>query len=101
MKHTKVNPLLVVTLLWQISFAQDSCEGALTPSYSAPAVADGYAATLIADSLTSPRGIKFDSQGALLVVQRGVGISVHTLANGDGDCGMSKGYSSFYARPCS
>jgi hypothetical protein len=93
MQLTLVNSLLVGSSLlqpWQslVSAQQEgSCAEALTPSYVAPAVADGYAARLIADSLTEPRSIKFDGQGALLVVQQNVGISVHNLVNGEDGCG--------------
>ncbi|SMQ46525.1 unnamed protein product [Zymoseptoria tritici ST99CH_1A5] len=87
MQPALVKSLLITSFLWQsLVSAQQTCEGALTPSYVAPAVADGYTARLIADSLTEPRSIKFDSQGALLVVQQNVGISVHTLVDGENDC---------------
>lgn len=51
-----------------------ACPTVLSPSYSAPVVGSGWTAQLVARNLTSPRSILFDSEGALLVVQQGVGI---------------------------
>ncbi|KAI5369238.1 putative soluble quinoprotein glucose/sorbosone dehydrogenase [Septoria linicola] len=62
------------------------CSSTLTASYAAPSLAPGYRAQIIANGLTNPRGIKFDNQGALLVVQQGVGISAHTIADAGNDC---------------
>ena len=54
--------------------ASSSCASALQPSYPAPSLAPGYTAQLIAANLTKPRGLVFDSEGHLLVVQQQVGI---------------------------
>ncbi|KAH8881416.1 soluble quino protein glucose dehydrogenase [Thozetella sp. PMI_491] len=63
-----------------------ACPTVLTPSYSAPVVGGGYTAQLIAGNLQRPRGILFDSNGALLVVQQGVGISHITFDDKGGTC---------------
>ena len=57
------------------ALASNSCASALQPSYPAPSLAPGYTAQLIATNLTKPRGLIFDSQGHLLVVQQQVGIT--------------------------
>lgn len=41
---------------------------------------------LVATGLTSPRGIQFDSNGNLLVVEKGRGISWLSLADNGGAC---------------
>ncbi|KAI9804309.1 MAG: hypothetical protein M1833_007116 [Piccolia ochrophora] len=62
------------------------CSDVLTPVYPAPSVLPGYRAQLVADGLTEPRGILFDSVGHLLVVQQGVGISNLELEDNGGTC---------------
>ncbi|KAI7662954.1 soluble quino protein glucose dehydrogenase [Hortaea werneckii] len=62
------------------------CGSTFTTDHPAPQVADGYVARLVADSLTSPRGIKFDSAGNLLVVEQESGITALTFNVTDGDC---------------
>ena len=57
-----------------------------TPSYPAPSLADGYVARLVASDLSSPRGIQFDSNGALLVVESGTGIAALDLDYADNGC---------------
>lgn len=49
-------------------------------------MADGYVSRLVANNLTTPRGIKFDSHGALLVVEEGVGVSALTFNNASDGC---------------
>jgi glucose/arabinose dehydrogenase len=78
--------LLVATTGAQSSPASTACPSTLTGDYAAPSVASGYAARLIATGLTSPRGIKFDTEGNLLVVEEGVGIAALRLSNDSGSC---------------
>jgi hypothetical protein len=78
--------LLADNTLAQSSIAGASCSPTLSASYAAPSVADGYVARLVANNLTSPRGIKFDSQGALLVVEKGVGITALSLVDAGRGC---------------
>ena len=54
--------------------AAAACSAALKSSYPTPIVSDGWQAHLIAQDLSSPRSILFDSNGGLLVVQQGHGI---------------------------
>lgn len=70
----------------QSSIAAASCSPTLSASHAAPSVADGYVARLVANNLTAPRGIKFDSQGALLVVEQGVGVTALSLVDAGQDC---------------
>lgn len=62
------------------------CSSELTTNHSAPVVADGYTARLVATNLTSPRGLKFDTEDNLLVVEQEVGISVLRFQDDGGDC---------------
>lgn len=66
------------------SYSAASCSATLTASYAAPSVANGYTALLVAQNLTKPRGLKFDSAGNLLVVEQNVGVTA--LIPSDGDC---------------
>lgn len=63
-----------------------TCTAALTPSYAPPAVAEGWRAQLVATGLSRPRGMKFDSNGNLLVVESRVGITHLTFDNKSGGC---------------
>ena len=73
-------------LIIHVGFAQSSCSVTLAASYPAPSVAAGYEARLIANGLTAPRGIIFDKQGHLLVVEQRSGIAGLTLADDGGAC---------------
>jgi hypothetical protein len=63
-----------------------SCSVALTASYPAPSVASSYQAKLVANKLSTPRSIIFDSEGHLLVVQSGHGITSLTLKDDGSGC---------------
>jgi glucose/arabinose dehydrogenase len=58
----------------------------LKPSYAAPVVSNGWQAQLVANDLTSPRGMIFDSSGNLLVVQQGAGIVHLVFDDGGSTC---------------
>jgi glucose/arabinose dehydrogenase len=67
--------------------AAGSCPTVLTSSaYSAPVVGSGYTAQLIATGLTKPRGLIFDKNGAILVVESGVGITRIQFDDKGGTC---------------
>ncbi|KAI1881115.1 hypothetical protein JX265_001355 [Neoarthrinium moseri] len=66
--------------------AQDSCSNVLKPSYSSPVVGSGWIAQLVATGLTDPRGIIFDSNGSLLVVQEKNGIQRLTFNDNGTTC---------------
>jgi len=67
------------------TIAAASCPD-LKPSYLAPVVGDGWQATLIAQNLTYPRSIIFDSNGSLLVVESSAGVVHLALTDGGGSC---------------
>lgn len=73
----------LLTALAQISSA--ACPN-LKASYPAPVLSDGWEATLVANDLTAPRGIVFDSEGGLLVVDKGVGVVRYEFTDGGSGC---------------
>lgn len=67
-----------------IAHAQNAC---LSPSAGIrPSVASGYALQVVATGLSRPRGLSFDSQGHLLVVEAGSGILSSHVVNNSGNC---------------
>jgi glucose/arabinose dehydrogenase len=72
--------LLLVFALLSLTRGQSSCSSSVEASTS-PVAIDGFAWDIIATNLSNARGIIFDSQGRLLVVQRGTGITALTLSN--------------------
>lgn len=66
--------------------AQGKCSNDLKPGYDSPVPADGWSYRLIANGFTTPRGIRFDSQGALLVVEEGARITRVVLQDDGGNC---------------
>ena len=68
------------------SSSPTACATVLTPSYSPPVAASGWKAQLVATGLTRPRGIKFDTNGGLLVVEAGVGLTRLTFTDNGGTC---------------
>lgn len=66
--------------------AASACPTILKPSYDDPVVGSGWTAQLIAQGLVAPRGIAFDKNGALLVVQQGSGIVHMTFTDNGGTC---------------
>ena len=76
MKHPTI-----IFALWQLLAvvrAQSACP---SPSGSIrPSVASGYSLQVVASGLSEPRGLAFDSDGHLLVVEQGTGtISSHVI----------------------
>jgi hypothetical protein len=77
--------LLLLLLLFGSSAAQ-SCSNKLNVTYPAPVAASGWQYRLIANGFRRPRGIAFDSDGGLLVVESGVGLTHLTLNDEGGTC---------------
>lgn len=80
---------LLVYLLMQLlqrRTAAQTCSNKLNVTYPAPVAASGWEYRLIANGLTRPRGITFDVDGGLLVVQSGVGLTHLTLDDDGGTC---------------
>ena len=66
--------------------AQKACSNSLSPANGPPVVAKGYTARVFANGLTKPRGITFDTEGNMLVVESGKGITALKLKDEGGDC---------------
>ncbi len=77
--------LLLMQLLQQGTAAQ-TCSNKLNVTYPAPVAASGWEYRLIANGLRRPRGIAFDDDGGLLVVESGVGLTHWTLNDEGGTC---------------
>jgi glucose/arabinose dehydrogenase len=72
--------LLSLFLLSFLSVAAQNCTSSVKASTS-PVATKGFEWDIIATNLSTPRGIIFDSQGRLLIVQSGTGIIALTLSN--------------------
>jgi hypothetical protein len=71
-------PVLLAAFL-STTLAAAQCQPHNSLSFRSPVtVASGLAATPIFANLTTPRGIAFDSQGSLLVIERGLGVTAFT-----------------------
>ena len=69
-----------------VSAPSPSCPNVLTPSYPLPQTRDGYAAQLVAKGFAFPRGIVFDTKGALLLVEARNAIRHITFNDNGGTC---------------
>jgi glucose/arabinose dehydrogenase len=77
---------LASTLFLSIASAQDCKFKALKTSYPSPVTAEDWSYGLIASDFRRPRGITFDSKGALIVIDSGNGIIHLELKDGGGTC---------------
>ena len=77
---------LASTLLLSSASAQDCKFETLKTSYPSPKIADDWSYSLIATELRRPRGLTFDSKGALIVIDSGNGIIHFELEDGGGTC---------------
>lgn len=78
-------PVVITAWAAVAQTARAACPN-LKASYGAPVLSDGWEATLIANDLTAPRGIIFDTDGGLLVVDKGVGIVQYKFTDGGSGC---------------
>ncbi|CAD0094659.1 unnamed protein product [Aureobasidium mustum] len=77
---------LATACLLAIASAQSSC-GPSPSGKVRPSIASGYKWQVVATGLARPRGIAFDDQGRLLVVESGSGnLSAHTLSEDGSGC---------------
>lgn len=83
MTKMKTSLAAAVPLLATLASAQSSCA---SPSGNIkPTIASGFNLQVVASGLSKPRGIAFDDQGHLLVVEQGSGvISSHTVSEQNG-----------------
>lgn len=79
-----LNKVLFATAVLQARAVAQSCPS-LTADYPAPSVASGYEARLVAQGLSKPRGLLFDENNNLLVVEREVGVTGFKV-EGAGSC---------------
>ena len=63
-----------------------ACASTIAPRNGQPSAAPGWQVNVVASGLTEPRGSVFDSEGNLLVVQQGRGVSRLRLTNDEGGC---------------
>lgn len=82
---------LVITVRAQTSASAPAssataCSSTISPQHAAPSVAAGWRAEVVANNLESPRGIIFDDQGGLLVVEQARGISRLKFNQEPGSC---------------
>ncbi|KAF2120882.1 soluble quino protein glucose/sorbosone dehydrogenase [Lophiotrema nucula] len=68
-----------------------SCSSTIAPAHGQPSVAAGWQVNVVASGLRDPRGILFDGEGHLLVVQQGYGISSLELTDDAGACVRATG----------
>ncbi|KAL6708481.1 hypothetical protein ACN47E_002744 [Coniothyrium glycines] len=83
LKHLIALTSIVLTANAQTTAS--ACASSIAPQNAAPSVAPGFRVQVVANGLTAPRGIAFDSEGGLLVVERQRGI-VRLRLTGDGAC---------------
>ena len=75
--------ILTAVLLLPSASAQTACTP-ISPRI-APVVAPGYTASVLMNGLKTPRGMLFDSQGNLLIVEQGgAGVRLVKLTDGGG-----------------
>jgi glucose/arabinose dehydrogenase len=67
------------------STASSACSSTIAPQHAAPSVAPGFRVEVVANNLTRPRSIQFDSEGGLLVVEQAQGVRRLRLT-GNGSC---------------
>ncbi|CAG5156862.1 uncharacterized protein ALTATR162_LOCUS4655 [Alternaria atra] len=67
------------------STAATACASPIAPQNGAPSVAPGFRVEVVANGLRNPRGIIFDREGGLLIVEQEHGVSRLRLT-GDGAC---------------
>jgi glucose/arabinose dehydrogenase len=72
-------PLKHLIAAWSVAaLAQTTesiCSSSIAPQHAAPSVAPGFRVQVVANGLRDPRGILFDREGGLLVLEQGHGVS--------------------------
>jgi glucose/arabinose dehydrogenase len=86
--HAKFRLLSIFALVLAYSQAIVSAQSCpnLSSGNPAPVLAAGWEARLVATGLSTPRGIIFDGQGNLLVVEGGTGVTGLAFSDGGGTC---------------
>jgi len=73
------------------SASASACASTIPPRHGQPSVAAGWNVQVVASGLTDPRGMVFDSEGGLLVVQQGRGIARVRFTEDEGACVRAEG----------
>jgi glucose/arabinose dehydrogenase len=68
------NRVFLAAAVLQVRVQAQSCPS-LTADYPAPSLASGYEARLVAQGLSKPRGLIFDNNNNLLVIEREIGVT--------------------------
>ncbi|KIV94666.1 hypothetical protein PV10_02410 [Exophiala mesophila] len=85
MRSAITTTLGAALLLPSLAFAQSSGCGPAPSNGIRPSIASGYTYQVVATGLSRPRGIHIDTEGNLLVVERGKGaVTAHTLEEENG-----------------
>lgn len=85
LRTAAVAALVAATANWVL--ADDAtCDTILYPSYAAPAVHPGWKAQLVMEGLLKPRTLEVDPEGALLILDAGVGIRRVTFRDHGSTC---------------
>jgi glucose/arabinose dehydrogenase len=78
--------VFLLSLLGASVLAQTNCPAVTGgPKYAAPIVAKGFTARVVISGLTRPRGMVFDTEGNMLVMQNRKEITAFRMSN-DGGC---------------
>ena len=75
--------LLMISLASSAVIAQQTCEGA-GAQYEPTIVANGFSTYVLVNKLSSPRGIVFDNEGNLLVLEQFKGVTALKLKEENG-----------------
>ncbi|XWX01942.1 hypothetical protein V2A60_009974 [Cordyceps javanica] len=86
--RSKVATALLLLLAGAGAVSAADCSNKLTVSYPAPVAAQGWTYQLVADGFTKPRGLEFDKDGGLLVIDAGAGL-VHLSLKDEGNTCVS------------
>lgn len=78
--------IIITAIFCSSSCLASECSNVLAPAYTPPTVSSGWTAQLVVNGFTKPRTLAFDSSGALLVLDSGVGIKRITLTDNGGSC---------------
>lgn len=84
LKHL-IAGLAATVLTAKAQTTASACASSIAPQNAAPSVAPGFRVEVVANGLRDPRGIVFDGEGGLLVVEQRHGVSRLRL-QGDGPC---------------
>ena len=90
LKHLIAAGLSASSIVGSAKAQVTACESPIAPQNAAPSVAPGFHVEVVANGLRDPRGIMFDREGGLLVVEHGYGVSRLSLT-GDGACVQVEG----------